>query len=115
MVKKDSVLNKLEKQVVDLENRVQKIESIFHLGSNILTTPYLPTDSIGNIDIEAIYKKAVKIVQKYDRASTSLIQRKLSIRYLVASRLFDLMEERGIIGPADGSKPRVVYKERKRK
>ena len=43
------------------------------------------------------------------KASTSLVQRKFSIGYARAARLIDTLEERGIIGPARGSKPREVY------
>jgi len=42
------------------------------------------------------------------RASTSYLQRKLKIGYSRAARLMDVLEARGVIGPADGSKPREV-------
>jgi DNA segregation ATPase FtsK/SpoIIIE-like protein len=48
------------------------------------------------------------VVVASGKASTSLLQRKLRIGYGRASRLMDIMEERGIIGPADGAKPRQV-------
>jgi S-DNA-T family DNA segregation ATPase FtsK/SpoIIIE len=51
---------------------------------------------------------AVSVVATAGKASTSLLQRKLRIGYGRASRLMDIMEERGIIGPADGAKPRQV-------
>jgi S-DNA-T family DNA segregation ATPase FtsK/SpoIIIE len=53
-------------------------------------------------------KDAVGVVATAGKASTSLLQRKLRIGYGRASRLMDIMEERGIIGPADGAKPRQV-------
>jgi S-DNA-T family DNA segregation ATPase FtsK/SpoIIIE len=53
-------------------------------------------------------KDAVDVVASAGKASTSLLQRKLRIGYGRASRLMDIMEERGIIGPADGAKPRQV-------
>jgi DNA segregation ATPase FtsK/SpoIIIE, S-DNA-T family len=55
-----------------------------------------------------MWKDAVQVVIDSRKASTSLLQRKLRIGYGRASRLMDMMEEQGIIGPADGAKPREV-------
>jgi DNA segregation ATPase FtsK/SpoIIIE, S-DNA-T family len=55
-----------------------------------------------------MFKDAVRVVIDTRKASTSLLQRKLRIGYGRASRLMDIMEEQGIIGPADGAKPREV-------
>ena len=61
-------------------------------------------------DEDSYYDKAVEIVQGYDKASASLIQRRLSIGYARAARLLDQMEAKGIVGPAEGSAPRQVIK-----
>jgi len=55
-----------------------------------------------------MWKDAVRVVIDNGKASTSLLQRKLRIGYGRASRLMDMMEEQGIIGQADGAKPREV-------
>jgi S-DNA-T family DNA segregation ATPase FtsK/SpoIIIE len=56
-----------------------------------------------------MYDEAVKVVKSLNKASVSLLQRRLRIGYTRAARLIDLMEERGVIGPAEaGSKPRNV-------
>jgi S-DNA-T family DNA segregation ATPase FtsK/SpoIIIE len=55
-----------------------------------------------------LYNEAKDIVMKAGKASTSYIQRKLRVGYARAARLMDILEERGVIGPADGSKPREV-------
>ncbi len=58
---------------------------------------------------DAMLEEAVKLVVEAERASTSLLQRRLGIGYPRASRLMDQLEDEGIIGPADGSKPREVF------
>jgi S-DNA-T family DNA segregation ATPase FtsK/SpoIIIE len=51
---------------------------------------------------------AIRVVCQYDRASASLLQRKLSIGYARAARILDQLEEAGIVGQGEGSKPREV-------
>lgn len=60
----------------------------------------------GNDD--ELYEEARRVVEEAGKASTSYIQRKLKVGYSRAARLIDLLEERGVVGPADGSKPREV-------
>ncbi len=68
------------------------------------------TDDDGGTDDE-MYEEAVDLVQRLNKASISLLQRRLRIGYTRAARLIDLMETDGIIGPAqEGSKPREVLK-----
>ena len=55
-----------------------------------------------------LYQDARRAVEEAGRASTSYLQRKLKIGYSRAARLMDVLEARGVIGPADGSKPREV-------
>lgn len=55
-----------------------------------------------------MFKDAVYVVVEAGKASTSLLQRRLRIGYGRAARIMETMEEQGIIGPADGSKPREV-------
>jgi S-DNA-T family DNA segregation ATPase FtsK/SpoIIIE len=55
-----------------------------------------------------MYKDAVRAVTDAGKASTSLLQRRLRIGYSRAARIIETMEEQGIIGPADGSRPRDV-------
>lgn len=54
------------------------------------------------------FQDAVRVVVESGKASTSLLQRRLRIGYSKASRIMDMMEEQGIIGPADGARPREV-------
>ncbi len=62
----------------------------------------------GDGDDDDMYEEARRVVIEAGKASTSYIQRKLRVGYSRAARLMDLLEERGVIGPADGSKPRPV-------
>ncbi len=55
-----------------------------------------------------MYEAARQAVIEAGKASTSYIQRKLRVGYARAARLMDILEERGVIGPADGAKPRDV-------
>ncbi|HEY7544207.1 MAG TPA: DNA translocase FtsK, partial [Blastocatellia bacterium] len=63
-------------------------------------------DVIGERD--ELYEEALAIVIDMGRASTSVLQRRLSIGYGRAAKILDMMEREGFIGPADGSKPRKV-------
>lgn len=55
-----------------------------------------------------MFKDAVRVVVESGKASTSLLQRRLRVGYARAARIIEEMEEQGIIGPADGSRPREV-------
>jgi DNA segregation ATPase FtsK/SpoIIIE and related proteins len=59
-------------------------------------------------DEEALYKEAKSICYERKCASSSYLQRRMKIGYNKASLLVDRMEKDGIIGPAQGSKPRVI-------
>ncbi len=66
-------------------------------------------DSEGGDDVDDdMYEAARAAVIEAGKASTSYIQRKLRVGYARAARLMDILEERGVIGPADGAKPREV-------
>jgi S-DNA-T family DNA segregation ATPase FtsK/SpoIIIE len=57
---------------------------------------------------DELYEEARDIVMRAGKASTSMLQRRLRIGYSRAARLIDMLEEYGVVGPADGSKPREV-------
>ena len=59
-------------------------------------------------DDDELYPQAKQTVMEAGKASTSYLQRKLGIGYARAARLMDLLEQRGVIGPSDGAKPRDV-------
>jgi DNA segregation ATPase FtsK/SpoIIIE, S-DNA-T family len=55
------------------------------------------------------FANAVRVIVNAQKGSASLLQRKLSIGYNRAARLLDELEEHGVVGPPNGSKPRDVY------
>jgi S-DNA-T family DNA segregation ATPase FtsK/SpoIIIE len=67
-------------------------------------------ENSGEDEHDELYQDAVRIVLEYGKASTSLLQRRLRIGYGRAAHLIDLMERDGIVGAADGPKPREVLK-----
>lgn len=62
----------------------------------------------GADDRDDLFEEAVRTICQYDRASASLLQRRLKVGYARAARIIDELEQAGVIGPGDGSKPRDV-------
>lgn len=60
-------------------------------------------------DGDSLLGEAKEIIREAGKASASLLQRRLKIGYSRAARILDLLEEQGVIGPADGAKPREVF------
>ena len=65
-------------------------------------------DAGGETDTDPLLNDAIDIVMETQMASASNLQRRLKLGYARAARVMDQMEERGIIGPSEGSKPRRV-------
>lgn len=67
------------------------------------------SDGTGEFDEDPkIIEEAIKVVRDQGKASTSMLQRRMKLGYSRAARVIDILEELGIVGPADGSKPREV-------
>lgn len=62
----------------------------------------------GGSDTDEKFVEAVRLFSRADKASSSLIQRRLSVGYARAARILDQMYEAGLVGPPDGSKPRDI-------
>ncbi|MDD4761419.1 MAG: DNA translocase FtsK [Candidatus Pacebacteria bacterium] len=60
-------------------------------------------------DEDDMLEEAIETVKQAQKASASLLQRRLKVGYARAARLLDIMEEKGIIGPGEGAKPREVF------
>jgi S-DNA-T family DNA segregation ATPase FtsK/SpoIIIE len=59
-------------------------------------------------DDEQLYNQALDVLKASRRASTSMLQRRLRIGYNRAARIMEIMEEKGIVGPENGSSPREI-------
>lgn len=78
--------------------------------ASVTEKPTGPVDGMSGIgeDCDPLYEEAMEAVIEAKRASTSLLQRKLRIGYGRAARIMDELEKNGVIGPADGSRPREI-------
>jgi S-DNA-T family DNA segregation ATPase FtsK/SpoIIIE len=68
-----------------------------------------PASEGASSDEDPLYEDALQLVVRTGVASASNLQRKMRIGYARAARLLDVMEQRGVVGPADGAKPREVF------
>jgi len=83
-----------------------------HLAQELMENLTLPVEEKTEFfsdEEDPLYEEAKKVVIEARKASASLLQRKLKIGYARAARLIDILEERGVVGPLNGAKPREVY------
>ena len=73
------------------------------------TTLLINPSEISILENDSLYEEAKRVVIEANKASASLLQRRLRVGYARAARLLDLLEDKGIIGPGEGAKPRKVY------
>ncbi len=66
------------------------------------------TSSLADEDLDAMYEEAVQLVRQRKKASASMFQRRLKIGYARAARIIDQLEAKGVVGPANGAKPRKI-------
>ena len=83
-----------------------------HYDMGIVETPDSsePAQQFEDLEADRLLLDAVGVIQEYDRASASLLQRRLKIGYARAARIIDQLEARGYIGPFDGSNARQVLR-----
>ena len=84
-------------------------ETAFHLPEYIIADSEKTSSAIDTNERDALFEEAARLIVVHQQGSTSLIQRKFSVGYNRAGRIMDTMEATGIVGPAQGSKPRDVY------
>ena len=101
---------KLKKEGLETETEMDQ-ELIQELEKGLEGPEKESQTSYGEED--PLYEEAKKIVIEASKASSSLLQRRLRLGYARAARLIDMLEERRVIGPGEGAKPREVYGEAK--
>ena len=69
-----------------------------------------PVDDLADEDADRLLPDAIEVIREYDRASASLLQRRLKVGYARAARMIDQLEARGYIGAFDGSNARQVLR-----
>ncbi len=72
-------------------------------------SPFAIFNQSAEDDDDELFDEALETVKAAQKASASLLQRRLKIGYARAARLLDIMENKGLIGPGEGAKPREVY------
>jgi S-DNA-T family DNA segregation ATPase FtsK/SpoIIIE len=72
-----------------------------------MSSATLPNEEVTAED-EELVEKCLEIIRQEKRASTSLLQRRLRLGYTRAARIVDILEQRGILGPGEGAKPREI-------
>ncbi|MGB9883520.1 MAG: DNA translocase FtsK, partial [Microgenomates group bacterium] len=104
-----------EKDVQNLVNFLKNQYPEVHYTEEVTEQAVNIKSASGNIPInggekDPLFDQALEIIMQQDKASASLLQRRLSIGYARAARILDQMEAAGYVGPAEGSKPRDVIK-----
>ena len=88
-------------QKAQYDKELMKLDSVDNSDSKT-------TGATDTSDDDPLYNDIVKFVVENQKASASLLQRRFKLGYNRAARIVDLLEERGVIGPSRGSKPREV-------
>ncbi len=103
----ESEVKKVVKYLVDnyADELTEEINFSNENTSNAIFSATLDSDPG---DDDELYEEARDIVVQAGKASTSFLQRKLRIGYARAARLIDILEEKGVVGPGSGAKPREV-------
>ncbi|MBU0649337.1 DNA translocase FtsK [Patescibacteria group bacterium] len=95
----------------EIKNVVEFIKNKYEpasYDSGVVEKSSSPTVFGGSDDEDPMLAEAIRVIFQAGKGSASLLQRRLKVGYARAARLLDIMEEQGIIGPAEGAKPREL-------
>tara|TARA_Y100000310_G_scaffold344852_1_gene460004 strand:+ start:1733 stop:3817 length:2085 start_codon:yes stop_codon:yes gene_type:complete len=101
-IRKNNEVIELEKD--EHEDKIVKAEDFSQPKASVDFENFAPEEQP-----DALFNEAVEVVRQAQKASASLLQRRLKVGYARAARLLDIMEEKSLIGPGDGAKAREVY------
>lgn len=105
-----------EKEVINLVKFLKNQSPEVHYTEEVTEQAVTVKSGVGGTVVvnggenDPLFNQALEIIMQQDKASASLLQRRLSIGYARAARILDQMEAAGYVGPAEGSKPRDVIK-----
>ena len=99
-------IEELKTEIAGLKIRIRRLEEFYNAFPN--PSDYILENSNRPGERDELFETAVRAVSQHDRASASLIQRRLQVGFNRAARLLEQLEEAGVVGPAEGSKPREV-------
>jgi len=99
------VVEYLRKSYIDEIMETIELSGTVEKGGNLFSDSL---EEDGNSGEDDLYEDARMIVMEAGKASTSYLQRKLGVGYARAAKLMDMLEDRSVIGPQNGSKPREV-------
>ncbi|PIR90545.1 cell division protein FtsK [bacterium (Candidatus Gribaldobacteria) CG10_big_fil_rev_8_21_14_0_10_37_21] len=111
-IAKENQFQEQEVKISENEPEEQDVPLVsIRSGGDISANP--PSEDIMNYEVkDELYDEAKETITQYQKASASLLQRRLQVGYARAARLLDMLEADGIVGPADGAKAREVYVKR---
>ncbi len=104
----------VKKVVKHIKEQAEKDGTLSEMEPDLIQEVQKPSGEKGSSDSlfdeeEPLYKEAKRLVIESNKASASLLQRRLRVGYARAARLIDMLEEEGVVGPQEGSKAREVY------
>lgn len=99
-----------EQEVGKIVEFLKNKNAAVHYTEEVTTQPVgsLKKGSVGSDGHDPLFEDALRLICQHDKASASLLQRRLSVGYARAARILDQLEEAGVISPGEGSKPRDV-------
>ena len=99
-----------DKEIAGLVSYLKNLGVKPHYTQEVVDMPKPGSVSVEGVtgEVDPLFQEAVRVVCQYDRASASLLQRRLSVGYSRAARILDQLEAAGVVSQPDGSKPREV-------